>query len=158
MEIGTESRPGGAAVGAVTEEQLRQALLERYTPRMYEKISRGAAAIAGLGGLGSHIAVMLARAGVGHLFLVDSDRVEITNLNRQAYDITHLGQPKTEALAGILRNFGLIPATRMFFPFISGSQTGVIVSYILAGIILSIYRYRNILPGEKPVLRQELYK
>ena len=61
-------------------------------------------------------------------------------------------------LAGILRNFGLIPATRMFFPFISGSQTGVIVSYILAGIILSIYRYRNILPGEKPVLRQELYK
>ena len=61
-------------------------------------------------------------------------------------------------LAGILRNFGLIPATRMFFPFISGSQTGVIVSYILAGIILSIYRYRNILPGENPVLRQELYK
>ncbi len=103
VEIGTESRPGGAAVGAVTEEQLRQALLERYTPRMYEKISRGAAAIAGPGGLGSHIAVMLARAGVGHLFLVDSDRVEITNLNRQAYDITHLGQPKTEALAGILR-------------------------------------------------------
>lgn len=58
-------------------------------------------------------------------------------------------------LIGVLRNFGLIPATQIFFPFLSGSRTGIIVSYILAGIILSIYRYRNILPGEKPVLRQE---
>ena len=61
-------------------------------------------------------------------------------------------------LMGILRIFGLIPATQTFFPFLSGSQAGVIVSYILAGIILSIYRYRNILPREKPVFRQQLYK
>lgn len=58
-------------------------------------------------------------------------------------------------LVGVLRNFGLIPATQIFFPFLSGSQTGVIVSYILAGIILSIYRYRNILPEEKTVLEQK---
>ncbi len=87
----------------VTEGQLRQALLERYSPQMYERISSGAVAIAGLGGLGSHIAVMLARAGVGRLFLVDFDRVELTNLNRQAYDLTHLGRLKTEALPGMLR-------------------------------------------------------
>ena len=61
-------------------------------------------------------------------------------------------------LMGVLRIFGLIPATQTFFPFLSGSQAGVIVSYILAGIILSIYRYRNILPREKPVFRQQLYK
>lgn len=89
---------------AVTREQLQQALSERYTPRMYEKISGASAAIAGLGGLGSHIAVMLARAGVGKLFLVDFDRVELTNLNRQAYDISHLGQHKTNALSGILKS------------------------------------------------------
>lgn len=41
--------------------------------------------IAGLGGLGSHIAVFLARAGVHHLHLVDFDRVDESNLNRQHY-------------------------------------------------------------------------
>ena len=87
---------------SVSRRQLKEALLERYTPEMYEKISGGSAAIAGLGGLGSQIAVMLARAGVGKLFLVDFDRVELTNLNRQAYDISHLGRLKTEALAEIL--------------------------------------------------------
>lgn len=87
----------------ISYEQWKQSLLERYTPWMYEKISSGSVAIAGLGGLGSQIAVMLARAGVGELFLVDFDQVELTNLNRQAYDITHLGCPKTEALAEILK-------------------------------------------------------
>lgn len=87
---------------SVSRRQLKEALLERYTPEMYEKISKGSAAIAGLGGLGSQIAVMLARAGVGKLFLVDFDRVELTNLNRQAYDISHLGRLKTEALTEIL--------------------------------------------------------
>lgn len=87
---------------SVSRRQLKEALLERYTPEMYEKISKGSAAIAGLGGLGSQIAVMLARAGVGKLFLVDFDRVKLTNLNRQAYDISHLGRLKTEALTEML--------------------------------------------------------
>ena len=42
-------------------------------------------AVAGLGGLGSNIAVMLARSGVGQLLLVDFDVVDVTNLNRQMY-------------------------------------------------------------------------
>lgn len=87
----------------VTKEALRQALLERYMPEMYEKIFNASVAIAGLGGLGSNVAVMLARAGIGHLLLVDFDTVELTNLNRQAYTCKHLGMKKTEALADILR-------------------------------------------------------
>ena len=59
-------------------------------------------AIAGLGGLGSHIAVMLARSGVGHLHLVDFDRVDLSNLNRQVYGVNELGELKTEALKEIL--------------------------------------------------------
>lgn len=86
------------------QEQLKKALLERYTPEMYEKLSNARVAVAGLGGLGSHIAVMLARAGAGELFLVDFDRVELTNLNRQMYGLSHLGQPKTEALAAVLKD------------------------------------------------------
>ena len=42
--------------------------------------------------------VFLARAGVGHLHLVDFDKVEMSNLNRQHYFISHLGMDKTEAL------------------------------------------------------------
>lgn len=87
----------------INKEQIKQALLERYTPSMYKKISNASVAIAGLGGLGSQIAVMLARAGVGKLFLVDFDKVELTNLNRQAYDISHFGQFKTDALTKIIK-------------------------------------------------------
>ena len=58
--------------------------------------------VAGLGGLGSNIAVMLARSGVGELLLVDFDTVDVTNLNRQMYLIPQLGKPKAEALPEIL--------------------------------------------------------
>lgn len=63
-----------------------------------ERLKTARVAVAGLGGLGSNIAVSLARIGVGHLFLVDFDVVEPSNLNRQHYNTTHLGQPKTDAL------------------------------------------------------------
>ena len=78
-------------------------LAARYSPKVYEKLKQAKVAIAGLGGLGSNVAVMLARAGVGHLFLVDSDTVEPSNLNRQSYFIRHLGLPKTTALQEILK-------------------------------------------------------
>ena len=75
---------------------------KRFSPQIYEKLKRAKVAIAGLGGLGSHIAVMLARSGVGHLHLVDFDRVDLSNLNRQVYGVNELGELKTEALKEIL--------------------------------------------------------
>ena len=53
--------------------------------------------IAGLGGLGSNIAAMLARAGVGRLVVADFDVVEKSNLNRQNYFVSQVGMAKTEA-------------------------------------------------------------
>lgn len=50
-------------------------------------------------------------------------------------------------VTGILRNFGLIPAAQVFFPFLSTGSSGIVVSYILVGIVLSIYRYQNLLPA-----------
>ena len=82
-----------------TEEEYAQALIERHTRPVYEKLRSARVAIAGLGGLGSNIAVSLTRAGVGELLLVDFDRVEISNLNRQQYDTGDLGRLKTEALS-----------------------------------------------------------
>lgn len=59
--------------------------------------------IAGLGGLGSNVAMMLVRSGVDNLVLVDSDIVEESNLNRQIYFIKHIGMKKTEACSEILK-------------------------------------------------------
>ena len=78
--------------------QLEAMLTARLTPGVHEKIRRGKVAVAGLGGLGSNIAVMLAQSGIGELLLVDYDEVEPSNLNRQHYSLPHLGMLKTEAL------------------------------------------------------------
>lgn len=80
------------------ELSLKSAMKVRNLPEVNERLESGRVAIAGLGGLGSNIAVMLARIGVGHLLLVDFDKVEPSNLNRQFYDTSHLGMLKTEAL------------------------------------------------------------
>lgn len=87
----------------ISKEELDRAFDERFEPEMKQKLLAARVAVAGLGGLGSNIAVMLARSGVGHLFLVDYDRVDTTNLNRQAYRIPHIGRKKTEALWDILQ-------------------------------------------------------
>lgn len=88
----------------ISKAQLEQAFDSRFPPEVKTRLQNARVAVAGLGGLGSHIAVMLARSGVGHLFLVDFDTVDTTNLNRQAYGIPHLGLPKTEAITAILRD------------------------------------------------------
>ncbi len=68
------------------------------------KIKNAKIGIAGLGGLGSNIAVSLARAGLGNLVLVDFDIVEHSNLNRQYYFLNHIGMYKTNALKNIIKN------------------------------------------------------
>lgn len=70
----------------------------RHTPKLHDKLKNGRVAVCGLGGLGSHIAINLARSGVGYLKLIDFDVVEPSNLNRQAYNIDDLGKLKTEAM------------------------------------------------------------
>lgn len=80
------------------QEELESMMMARHTPAVHKKLKQSRVAIAGLGGLGSNIAVMLARIGVGQLLLVDFDIVEPSNLNRQSYYIRHLGMPKTLAL------------------------------------------------------------
>ena len=83
---------------AITQAQLQAALTARHGAERQEKLSRACIGIAGLGGLGSNIAVQLARLGVGRLVLVDFDRVELSNLNRQHYRLCDIGQPKPTAL------------------------------------------------------------
>ena len=60
-------------------------------------------AIAGLGGLGSMVAVALVRTGVGRLIIADFDGVEEANLNRQHYFLDQVGKSKVEATIENLR-------------------------------------------------------
>lgn len=82
----------------LTQEELHAALVERHGADIQQKLDRASVGIAGLGGLGSNIAVHLARLGVGRLALVDFDTVDVTNLNRQHYTMKDIGVPKTLAL------------------------------------------------------------
>ena len=81
-----------------TKEEWNKALCERHGEDVQKKFSSATVAVCGLGGLGSNIAVSLARAGVGKLILVDFDRVDITNLHRQQYKASQIGMNKTDAL------------------------------------------------------------
>lgn len=81
-----------------SREVMREALNIRHGEDLQNKISAARVAVCGLGGLGSNIAIALARAGVGHLHLIDFDRVDLTNLNRQQYAVGQLGQYKTDAM------------------------------------------------------------
>lgn len=75
------------------------ALTARHGLDLHKRFSCATVAGCGLGGLGSNIAIALARAGIGKLLLIDFDRVDITNLHRQQYKANQIGLYKADALA-----------------------------------------------------------
>ncbi len=78
----------------------RQLMIREIGETGQKKLKQAHVLVAGVGGLGSPIALYLAAAGVGHLRLVDNDRVDYTNLNRQVLHwTTDVGRPKTESAA-----------------------------------------------------------
>lgn len=87
----------------MTKEEFNNALIERHGIKLFNKFRSSSVAVAGLGGLGSNAAIALARSGIGKLLLVDFDRVDITNLNRQQYFADDIGSYKTEALSSIIK-------------------------------------------------------
>lgn len=76
---------------------------ERQGVKLQEKFASAVAAVCGLGGLGSNIALSLARAGIGKLILIDFDQVDVSNLHRQQYKASQVGAYKTEALTACLK-------------------------------------------------------
>lgn len=88
-----------------------ESIFERNVPGSTAILKRAVVGIAGCGGIGSNAAVSLVRAGVGGLILVDHDRVEASNLNRQHFFGEDVGRPKVEALADRLRS--IAPGLRL---------------------------------------------
>ena len=87
-----------------SREEWIAALVERHGEERQNAFLNATVAICGLGGLGSNIATALTRAGVGKLILIDFDKVDITNLNRQQYKMSQLGRLKTECCLENLRD------------------------------------------------------
>lgn len=86
-----------------TKEEWNKALYERHGEDVQKKFSAATIALCGLGGLGSNIAISLARVGIGKLILIDFDKVDITNLHRQQYKANQIGMDKTDALSENLK-------------------------------------------------------
>jgi sulfur carrier protein ThiS adenylyltransferase len=77
---------------------LSKALFAKHDPQVLAVLRESTVGIAGAGGLGSNVAISLARAGVGRLIVADFDRVEPSNLNRQQYFVRQIGRRKVLAL------------------------------------------------------------
>ena len=88
---------------AFTAAATTQALHKGLSPEQSSLLQAAQVAIFGLGGLGSNVAMWLARLGVGQLLLYDFDRVELSNLNRQYYFVEDVGEYKAVALLKHLR-------------------------------------------------------
>ena len=89
--------------GIPSREEMLAALEKRQGSDAVRKLQAASVAVCGLGGLGSNIAISLARTGVGKLVLVDFDCVDVTNLHRQQYKASQVGLPKSDALLANLK-------------------------------------------------------
>jgi sulfur carrier protein ThiS adenylyltransferase len=78
--------------------EFTRALAQFFGQKKLAKISSTRVGLAGAGGLGSNCAQLLVRSGFRHFTIIDFDRVEVSNLNRQFFFLSQLGQPKVEAL------------------------------------------------------------
>ncbi|EDS78646.1 sulfur carrier protein ThiS adenylyltransferase ThiF [Clostridium massiliodielmoense] len=86
----------------VTREEMENTLIERHGQVVQNKLKNAVVGIAGIGGLGSNVALSLARIGIGKLIIADFDVVDMSNLNRQQYFINQLGMKKVDALEEVI--------------------------------------------------------
>lgn len=77
---------------------LSDALTSFFTAQELAILGSARVGVAGAGGIGSNVALMLVRSGIRHLLILDFDVVEAGNLNRQQYFPEDLGRPKVAAL------------------------------------------------------------
>lgn len=81
-----------------------------------EKLQNAHVLVAGVGGVGSYVAETLGRGGIGELTLIDSDVIELSNLNRQLHALqSTVGQPKVEAMGERLKDINPEIALHLVF-------------------------------------------
>jgi sulfur carrier protein ThiS adenylyltransferase len=118
-------------------DEMEALLVARHTPGVHQRMKEATVGIAGLGGLGSAVAIALARMGVGTLILVDYDVVEPSNLNRQFYFIDHIGMPKTEAMSRTLKDIN--PYVNVFSHRIELDRTNIPDIFGNVGVVVECF-------------------
>lgn len=91
---------------------MRDEILKRQDPEISEILGDAKVSILGCGGLGSNIAMALARCGLGEIHIYDFDKVEFSNLNRQNFDQNDLGKSKVVQTKKKIEE--TIPYTKVF--------------------------------------------
>ena len=139
---------------------LYQDLFARRDSRVLAIIRGSTVGIAGAGGLGSNIAVSLARAGVGRLIIADFDKIVPSNLNRQQYFIEQVGLRKVDALRANLKRINpfseyvihAVKVTRANAGRIFGESDVLIEAFDKAGAKrMLISAWLSLYPG-KPII------
>jgi sulfur carrier protein ThiS adenylyltransferase len=116
-----ESSPLSAEEMAILEQAVEEAhqeiptnsgslLVDEYTSRFssaiwYENIQSKTVILAGVGGIGSYVAFLLARMKPASMFIYDNDTVEAANMSGQLYGNSDLGRPKVSAISEMIRNY-----------------------------------------------------
>ena len=93
----TEKRQMSAEVRDTNPYSRLMALQRLGVVTDYTQIRNFTVVVVGVGGVGSVVAEMLTRCGIGKLILYDYDRVELANMNRMFYMPSHQGMAKVEA-------------------------------------------------------------
>ena len=117
----------GSSAAIPSQQEMLAALEMRQGAEAVRKLQAATVAVCGLGGLGSNIAISLARTGVGKLVLVDFDCVDVTNLHRQQYKASQVGLPKPEALLANLKEIAPYAEFETHFEKISAENVDRIV-------------------------------
>ncbi len=104
-----------------------------------ERLAASRVALFGVGGVGGHCALALARAGVGALDVFDDDVVSVSNINRQAVATTStLGKPKVDVICAMIADISpqmRVTARRLFYtPESAGEIDLSVYDYVIDAI------------------------
>lgn len=104
-----------------------------------EKLKKSKVAIFGVGGVGSYVAEGLARSGIGHLVLIDWDKINVTNINRQIMALhSTIGKSKTEIMKQRILDINPNAIVETYFPSeIDGGEENLLnttFSYVVDAI------------------------
>nr|WP_277998200.1 sulfur carrier protein ThiS [Zhaonella formicivorans] len=133
--MGGGSHPEEVAAVTLTADQVerysRHIILEQVGLKGQQKLLAGSVLIVGAGGLGSPAAYYLAAAGVGRIGIVDFDRVDLSNLQRQIVHTTaDVGRLKAESAAEKLRAINPDVKVEVYTePLSSNNAVGIIAQY-----------------------------
>ena len=126
------------------ERYSRQILVPDLGGKSQVRLLQSRVLVIGAGGLGSPAAFYLAAAGIGTVGIVDPDRVELSNLQRQILHATHdIGRPKVESAGRKLHDLNPDVEVKTYCVRFESSNAAEIAAVIVAGLRPVMHAARN---------------